>query len=84
MKRAVIMKANFHQIQKDQVQESNDDSNDLPSTPYRDPDLLFEEQLGKVMAESDNHRREKEELQKELRDLDGRLNRLQENNVCHD
>lgn len=36
------------------------------------------------MTENDNHRREKEELQKELRDLHGRLARLQENNVCDD
>ncbi|MCJ1428302.1 hypothetical protein MMC29_006211 [Sticta canariensis] len=65
---------------QDQIPESSDDRTDRTSTPYRDPDLLFEEELGKVMAENENHKREKEELQKELRDLHGRFARLQENN----
>ncbi|MCJ1265448.1 hypothetical protein MMC22_005326 [Lobaria immixta] len=65
---------------QDQVPESSDDKTASPSTPYKDPELLFEEQLANVMTENDNHRREKEELQKELRDLHGRLARLQENN----
>lgn len=78
----VLNGANFHQIQA-RAPESSDDRTALPSTPYRDPELLIEERLGKVMAENENHRREKEELQKELRDLHDRLIRLQENNVCH-
>lgn len=65
---------------QDQVPESSDDKTASPSTPYKDPELHFEEQLANVMTENDNHRREKEELQKELRDLHGRLARLQENN----
>lgn len=75
--------ANFYQIQEP-APESSDDRTTLPSTPHRDPELLLEEQLGKALADNDNHRREKEDLQKELRDLHDRFTRLQENNVCHD
>lgn len=75
--------AKFYQIQEP-APESSDDRTALPSPPYRDPELLLEEQLGKAMADNDNHRREKEDLQKELRELHDRLTRLQGNNVCHD
>lgn len=46
-----------------------------------DPQLLFEERLGKVMADNDRLASEKKDLQKDLRDLHTRLTRLQDNNV---
>jgi hypothetical protein len=51
------------------------------STPINDPELLFEERVGRIMAENDLIIREKKELQKDLRELHNRLIRLQENNV---
>jgi hypothetical protein len=51
------------------------------SVPVNDPELLFEERLGRVMADNENLIREKKELQKDLRELHNRLIRLQENNV---
>ena len=50
--------------------------------PTLDPELLFEERFGKVMADNENLIREKKDMQKDLRDLHDRLVRLQENNVC--
>ena len=45
-----------------------------------DPELQFEERVGKVLAENDRLGNEKRELEKALEDLRGRLERLQENN----
>ncbi|MCJ1250017.1 hypothetical protein MMC30_007243 [Trapelia coarctata] len=45
-----------------------------------DQELLFEERLGKVMADNENIKNEKRELQKDLRELHDRLARLQTNN----
>lgn len=53
------------------------------STPINDPELLFEERVGRIMAENDLIMREKKDLQKDLRELHNRLIRLQENNVSH-
>ena len=68
------------------MQENGNSSSDegntvLPSTPQKDPELVFEERLAELMAENDDHRREKDELQRDLRDLHDRLARMQENNV---
>ena len=49
--------------------------------PTLDPELLFEQRFGKVMADNENLIREKKDMQKDLRDLHDRLVRLQENNV---
>ena len=46
-----------------------------------DQELLYEEQLGKVMADNENIKNEKRELQKDLQELHDRLVRLQTNNV---
>lgn len=45
-----------------------------------DPELQFEERVGKVLAENDKLTNEKKELEKALEDLHNRLARLQENN----
>jgi protein HOOK3 len=45
-----------------------------------DPELQFEERVGKVIAENDRLASEKKELEKALEDLHNRLARLQENN----
>ncbi|KAL1967260.1 hypothetical protein VTN77DRAFT_3306 [Rasamsonia byssochlamydoides] len=45
-----------------------------------DPELQFEERVGKVLAENDRLASEKKELEKALEDLHNRLARLQENN----
>ncbi|GAD97319.1 microtubule binding protein HOOK3, putative [Paecilomyces variotii No. 5] len=45
-----------------------------------DPELQFEERVGKVLAENDRLTSEKKEMEKALEDLHNRLARLQENN----
>lgn len=50
-------------------------------TQATDPELLFEQRFGKVIADNDKLSRDKKELERELRDLHNRLARLQENNV---
>lgn len=45
-----------------------------------DPELQFEERVGKVLAENDRLTHEKKEMEKALEDLHNRLARLQENN----
>lgn len=45
-----------------------------------DPELQFEERVGKVLAENDRLAAEKKEMEKVLEDLHNRLARLQENN----
>lgn len=52
-----------------------------PSYPVSDPELVLEERLARMMAENGNLVREKTEARKELRELNDRLIRLQENNV---
>ena len=51
------------------------------SSPAVDPELMFEQRFGKVMADNENLIREKKDMQKDLQDLHNRLARLQENNV---
>ena len=46
-----------------------------------DPELQFEERLGKALAENDNLEREKKDLRHQLEDLEGRFNCLQDSNV---
>ncbi|MCJ1314473.1 hypothetical protein MMC25_008155 [Agyrium rufum] len=58
-------------------------SDDAPSpSPSLDPELLFEEKFGKMMAENERLAQDRLELQKELKELHGRLTRLQENNAA--
>lgn len=45
-----------------------------------DPELQFEERIGKLLAENDRLTNEKKEMEKALEDLHNRLARLQENN----
>ncbi|KAL2007140.1 hypothetical protein VTN00DRAFT_8578 [Thermoascus crustaceus] len=45
-----------------------------------DPELQFEERIGKLLAENDRLTDEKKEMEKALEDLHNRLARLQENN----
>lgn len=45
-----------------------------------DPELQFEERVGKVLAENDRLVAEKKEMEKAIEDLHNRLARLQENN----
>ena len=60
----------------------NEPSDDLSSPQMpANPELLFEQKFGKVMADNEQLNRERKELQKELRELHDRLARLQENNV---
>ncbi len=76
--------ANHRQIQGFGNDETGNNSGRGPvnaSVPVNDPELLFEERIGRVMAENENLIREKKELQKDLRELHNRLIRLQENNV---
>jgi len=54
-------------------------SSDLRA-PELNQELLFEERLGRIMAQNEKLLREKKDLQKDLRELDKRLSRLQENN----
>lgn len=58
-------------------------SEDVTSSPKPtlDPELLFEQRFGKVMADNEKLIRKKKDMQKDLRDLHDRLVRLQENNV---
>ena len=46
-----------------------------------DPELEFEERFGKVMIENERLLQEKKDLQSEMRNLDERLIRLQDNNT---
>lgn len=68
-------------MQKNEESTSEEENTKIPSTPQRDPELLYEERLAKLLAENDDHRREKKDLQKDLGDLHDRLARMQENNV---
>ncbi len=68
-------------MQKNDETKSEQDRVDLPSPPVGDPELLFEERIGELMAENESYLRERKEFQKELRELHDRLARLQDNNV---
>ncbi|KAJ9358544.1 putative microtubule binding protein HOOK3 [Paecilomyces variotii] len=76
---------------KDIIQEAQNgnpddiDHNDEPKDDSKpalsvDPELQFEERVGKVLAENDRLTSEKKEMEKALEDLHNRLARLQENN----
>ncbi|KAK2755687.1 hypothetical protein FQN54_005836 [Arachnomyces sp. PD_36] len=59
----------------------DEDGGDTSGPSYAmDPELQFEERVGKVLAENDKLSNEKKELEKALEDLHNRLARLQENN----
>ncbi|KAI9823317.1 MAG: hypothetical protein M1832_002541 [Thelocarpon impressellum] len=55
-------------------------SEQLPKQISKDPELLAEERLGKILAEKEDLAKDKEELQQEVGDLQNRLSRLQDNN----
>lgn len=76
--------SNIQQMEKNDEEKSDPDNITSPPTPIGDPELLYEERLGELMADNENHTREKKELQKELRELRDRLTRLQDNNVGED
>lgn len=78
---------------KDIIQEAQNPSEDrldqvnYEQDEYRarrdlaiDPELQFEERVGKLLAENDKLSNEKRELEKALEDLHNRISRLQENN----
>jgi protein HOOK3 len=65
----------------ERLDEIRDDRNEYPRRDLAiDPELQFEERVGKVLAENDRLANEKMELEKALEDLHNRLARLQENN----
>lgn len=68
-------------MQKNDVEKSDPENIPFPLTQIGDPELLYEERLGELIADNENHIRDKKELQNEVRDLCDRLTRLQENNV---
>lgn len=76
-----LLAPNIQQMEKNDEEKSDQDNITSPPTPIGDPELLYEERLGELMADNENHIREKKELQKELRELRDRLTRLQDNNV---
>ncbi|KAL8732238.1 MAG: hypothetical protein Q9181_004025 [Wetmoreana brouardii] len=65
------------------VEEPNgqqDGADDSSTTFVADPELEFEERFGKVMAENERILQERKDMQIEMRALDDRLIRLQDNN----
>lgn len=77
-----LQASNIPQMEKNDEEKSDPNKiTSSPPTPVGDPELLYEERLGELMADNENHIREKKELQKELRELRDRLTRLQDNNV---
>ena len=76
-----LHKPNIRQMQKNDEEKSDPEKISFSPTPIGDPELLYEERLGELIADNENHIRDKKELQKELRDLHDRLTRLQEDNV---
>ncbi|PGH06341.1 hypothetical protein AJ80_08175 [Polytolypa hystricis UAMH7299] len=66
---------------QDRLDEVRDERNEYIRRDLKmDPELQFEERVGKVLAENDRLSHEKKELQKALEVLHDRLTRLQENN----
>lgn len=76
-----LPESNIQQMQKNDEEKSDSDKITSRPTPIRDPELLYEERLGELIADNENLIREKKESQKEFRDLHDRLTRLQDNNV---
>ncbi|KAI4119682.1 MAG: hypothetical protein LQ345_000480 [Seirophora villosa] len=69
--------------EREVVAEGNDqyDGASEPLSPFaQDPALEFEERIGRLMSENQRILQEKQELQCEMRNLDARLMRLQDNN----
>lgn len=65
----------------ERLDEIRDDQNEHSKRDLSvDPELQFEERVGKMLAENDRLANEKMELEKALEDLHNRLARLQENN----
>lgn len=68
-------------MQKNDEEKSDPENIPLPPTQVGDPELLYEERLGELIADNENHIRDKKELRNEVRDLCDRLTRLHEKNV---
>lgn len=70
-----------HNSQYEPTDAGDDTKDDLSKRDLPvDPELQFEERVGKVLADNDRLTHEKKELEKALEDLHNRLVRLQENN----
>lgn len=66
------------------VEEPNgqeDGASESPSTFAHDPELELEERIGRIMAENERMLQERKDMQGEMRSLDDRLIRLQDNNA---
>lgn len=73
-------------IEDQEVTEESNWPHDGPSetgseTVVHDPELAFEERVGKIMAENQRMLQEREDLRNGMRSLDERLIRLQDNNT---
>lgn len=68
-------------MQKNDELKSDPENISFPPTQIGDLELLYEEKLGELIADIENHIRDKTELQNEVRDLHDKLTRFQENNV---
>ncbi|EED15046.1 microtubule binding protein HOOK3, putative [Talaromyces stipitatus ATCC 10500] len=70
-----------HNSQHEDLSADEEDGDGAPKRDLAvDPELQFEERVGKVLAENDRLATEKKEMEKALEDLHNRLARLQENN----
>ncbi|QKX64316.1 uncharacterized protein TRUGW13939_11490 [Talaromyces rugulosus] len=79
-----VLKDIIQEAHNTQHEDSAAEDEDQDGTAKRDlavdPELRFEERVGKVLAENDKLASEKKEMEKALEDLHNRLARLQENN----
>lgn len=70
-----------HNAPREEFPEEEEDREGISKRDLAvDPELKFEERVGKVIAENDRLAAEKKEMEKALEDLHNRLARLQENN----
>ncbi|PYH42587.1 putative microtubule binding protein HOOK3 [Aspergillus saccharolyticus JOP 1030-1] len=76
-----ILKNIFEEAQNGQHEaiDGDDDIKEERELPV-DPELQFEERVGKVLAENNRMAREKKDMQNQIDDMHDRLARLQENN----
>lgn len=75
----IIQEAHNTQHEDSAVEDEDNDGTGKRDLAV-DPELRFEERVGKVLAENDKLASEKKEMEKALEDLHNRLARLQENN----
>jgi protein HOOK3 len=70
-----------HNAQREEFTAEEEDRDGISKRDLAvDPELKFEERVGKVIAENDRLAAEKKEMEKALEDMHNRLARLQENN----